>query len=275
MRKLNDSRTETTGVENMLAKYDVAKRPMPVGTGRPIQPTLQTMKDLSKPLNDEEIERLDQLLLDRVDDDADVDGTDEGVLGVSELDGFFTALVSGPAAIPFSSWLPVVWGDFQPVWASKKDFEDVFSLMTRHMNSIAATLVEQPKDFEPVFQEREVEGKIYTIVDEWCEGYLRGVALAADAWNAGGQQMTDLLDPIRAFTSETNWRAHDLPTDAESDQLRDAITPNIRAIHAVWLAQRAEHAPSSAPARRVEPRVGRNEPCPCGSGKKFKNCCLH
>ena len=22
-------------------------------------------------------------------------------------------------------------------------------------------------------------------------------------------------------------------------------------------------------------KVGRNEPCPCGSGKKYKNCCLH
>ena len=28
-----------------------------------------------------------------------------------------------------------------------------------------------------------------------------------------------------------------------------------------------------APARREMPKVGRNEPCPCGSGKKFKNCC--
>jgi len=27
------------------------------------------------------------------------------------------------------------------------------------------------------------------------------------------------------------------------------------------------------PARREVPKVGRNEPCPCGSGKKFKNCC--
>ncbi len=27
------------------------------------------------------------------------------------------------------------------------------------------------------------------------------------------------------------------------------------------------------PARREIPKVGRNEPCPCGSGKKFKNCC--
>jgi preprotein translocase subunit SecA len=27
------------------------------------------------------------------------------------------------------------------------------------------------------------------------------------------------------------------------------------------------------PVRRAMPKVGRNEPCPCGSGKKFKNCC--
>lgn len=27
------------------------------------------------------------------------------------------------------------------------------------------------------------------------------------------------------------------------------------------------------PYRRAEPRVGPNEPCPCGSGKKFKKCC--
>ena len=26
------------------------------------------------------------------------------------------------------------------------------------------------------------------------------------------------------------------------------------------------------PIRRTEPKVGRNDPCPCGSGKKYKNC---
>jgi uncharacterized protein YecA (UPF0149 family) len=28
------------------------------------------------------------------------------------------------------------------------------------------------------------------------------------------------------------------------------------------------------PIVRDTPRVGRNDPCPCGSGKKFKKCCL-
>jgi len=30
---------------------------------------------------------------------------------------------------------------------------------------------------------------------------------------------------------------------------------------------------SMAPVRRTEPKVGRNDPCPCGSGQKYKKCC--
>ncbi len=30
---------------------------------------------------------------------------------------------------------------------------------------------------------------------------------------------------------------------------------------------------AAVPVRRDLPKVGRNDPCPCGSGKKFKNCC--
>jgi preprotein translocase subunit SecA len=27
------------------------------------------------------------------------------------------------------------------------------------------------------------------------------------------------------------------------------------------------------PVVNTDPKVGRNDPCPCGSGKKYKNCC--
>ncbi len=104
---------------------------------------------------------------------------------------------------------------------------------------------------------------------------LTALTLAAELWNAGGRQMTILLTPIRAFTAETGWRAHDLSTDEEIDNIRNAITPNAREIHAYWLAHREEHAPVPAPARHAASRVGRNDPCPCGSGKKYKQCCLH
>jgi len=35
----------------------------------------------------------------------------------------------------------------------------------------------------------------------------------------------------------------------------------------------AEEMSLDLPVRRAMPKVGRNEPCPCGSGKKYKNCC--
>ena len=33
------------------------------------------------------------------------------------------------------------------------------------------------------------------------------------------------------------------------------------------------HIFGPAPVKREEPKIGRNDPCPCGSGKKFKKCC--
>ena len=35
----------------------------------------------------------------------------------------------------------------------------------------------------------------------------------------------------------------------------------------------AEEMTIDLPVKRSLPKVGRNEPCPCGSGKKYKNCC--
>ncbi len=32
-------------------------------------------------------------------------------------------------------------------------------------------------------------------------------------------------------------------------------------------------AEAPKPVKRAEPKVGRNDPCPCGSGKKYKQCC--
>ncbi len=143
------------------------------------------------------------------------------------------------------------------------------------MNGIAVMLMEQPEDFEPLFLERDLKGKTYTIVDEWCEGYVRGMKLTAEQWDTGDLEMKILLTPIRAFTSETDWRGHELSSDVEIENLHHAITRNVRDIHAYWLARRDVFAGPSEPVRHSGPHVGRNDPCPCGSGKKFKKCCLH
>ena len=234
---------------------------------------MAAITDLSDPLSDEEIELLQTVLLDRVDEDAVTDGKDEGVLDVSELDGLLTAVVSGPVTIVPSRWLPAVWGDFEPTWHSVDDYGAFMSMLMRHMNSIAEILIEEPAAFEPMFLEHVWKGKAVVVVDEWCEGYMRGVGLAADEWHAGVPEIADLLAPIRAFTAATDWRAHEL-SEPQAAKLRDAIAPNVRALHAYWLARRAKDTQSLARQARPSSRVGRNEPCPCGSGKKYKKCCL-
>jgi len=56
-------------------------------------------------------------------------------------------------------------------------------------------------------------------------------------------------------------------SEEETEKRRQSITPYVREIHAYWLVNR-DDAVSQSPVHRGEPRVGRNAPCPCGSGKK-------
>lgn len=44
-------------------------------------------------------------------------------------------------------------------------------------------------------------------------------------------------------------------------------------INGTWLYNR-EARLGPAPYKSTAPKVGRNDPCPCGSGKKYKHCCL-
>ncbi len=227
----------------------------------------------TEPLNDAEIEWLEDFLFERLDEDTDTSDLDEGVLCVSELDGFFTALVSGPVMLSPSQWLPQVWGDFEPTFKRDDEFEKVISLMIRHMNNIASLLMEQPQNFEPMFLQSKAGGEKNIIVDEWCEGYMRAVVLTAEQWQLQNLNMKILITPIIAFQGEQASITHTQYNEQEIINLQQAIAPNAREIHAYWLAQRS--VPTRTPYQHEQEKIGRNDPCPCGSGKKYKKCCLH
>lgn len=84
-------------------------------------------KSLAEPLDDEEFAQLDEFLLNRIDDETGdriaAAGGDEGILDVSGLDGFLTALASGPNVIVPSRWLPAMWGAAEPSWQSTDQFQ--------------------------------------------------------------------------------------------------------------------------------------------------------
>lgn len=228
--------------------------------------------DLNFPLTEGEYFRLDRLLLDRVGED-DAGDREKGVLGMSELDGFCTAIASGPVALPSSTWLPAVWGDFEPVWEDESACAEIVSLLTRHLNVTTEFLKEQASDFEPIFGWYEVDGKSVPIVDDWCEGYYRALLLAEASWNTGGEKMEELLTPILAFTSFTNWEAYSF-APAEVEVIQQYIPANVKKIHAFWQKRKGNNVIALDSFRRKDKKVGRNDPCPCGSGKKYKKCCL-
>jgi uncharacterized protein len=226
-------------------------------------------------LSEAELNRLDRFLMDRLDDNEfSEEDKDPGIFDIASLDGFLTAIVSSPVLILPSQWLPALWGDVDQVWKSQEEYEEIFELLVRHMNDIALTLTYQPQDFESLFYERKIRNRTYLVVDQWCEGYCRGVALAEDAWMEAGEQMKIWLTPIIAFSSITGWAAHEFDRD-RVEHLQQSITPNVRSIHAFWLAQREQDISTSQAVTRSDAKAGQNDPCACGSGKKYKHCCLH
>ena len=195
------------------------------------------MDDLFSPLEDWEYDELDGFLLSLEHDQA--------VRNLSEFDGFITALVSGPELIVPSEWLPVIWGGAEnaPRLESPEAFQQVFKLMVRHLNSTVATLLEDARGYEPCFMENVVRGKTYTVVEDWCIGYLKGVMMCEERWRENGEDLVELLSPIQLFASELGWELLDQLADKHFEYLQDQIAETARAVHAYWLEKRGEFAP--------------------------------
>ncbi len=111
--------------------------------------------------------------------------------------------------------------------------------------------------------------KSYAQMDPKVEYKREGMRMYGDMWFSIGERMTDLIFRMEALDegfiastwNETNAQ-HAPPPPVSQQQIRD-----------LEAADRAgEPPPRPEPIRNKEVKVGRNEPCPCGSGKKYKAC---
>jgi SEC-C motif-containing protein/uncharacterized protein DUF1186 len=84
-----------------------------------------------------------------------------------------------------------------------------------------------------------------------------------------------LIEPQFMHPSELD-RVDASPRGRVLEQTRERHPPIDDVVDATaWWARLDDAAESAVAAQpyRAPPKVGRNEPCPCGSGKKFKKCC--
>jgi len=228
-------------------------------------------------LTNREIEELDAFLL--------ADDSLENAMDVSTLDGFLCAAVSGPKVIMPSEWMRWIWdmdeGEQSPEFASENQAQRILSLLIRHANDIALTLIEAPQYYVPLFFKRDVKGRAVSIVDEWCCGYVKGMALDSPGWQSLIEARPDWFEVIHLYGTKSGWDRLKELVDAHDDAIArhqvfvDMIAPGVRNIHAYWLVRRALPGKAIRDPRQPIHKTavpGRNDLCPCGSGKKYKRC---
>lgn len=183
------------------------------------------------------------------------DSPDEA-MSFEELDGFFHSLVIGPDMVMPSEYLREIWGE-GPVFDNVAHAREVMALMQRHWNAIAeraAAIAPPVMWLEP--SDEDPPGT------RWACGFARGVGLRLQSWEALAEDEAAVmaLDCILALESGEieSW---------ERSEFLHMLGDHFTTLAEYWREQRSPRMPLRAK------KVGRNDPCPCGSGKKWKKCC--
>ena len=235
---------------------------------------------LARPLSEEEIEQLDDFLMS--------DAAPEDAMDVSMMNGFLTALSSGPNLMMPSAMLRWIWdaehGEASPLFTNTEESVSIVSLIIRHWNEVNNTLNNALDQYEPLIFERESGGRVLPIIDEWCLGYYKGIAVDRAAWEPLMARHPEWFTAIMLYGTEDGWDELKRRQDSleQHQAFADSLATSVRNIHRYWVEQRRLQIargdrPSligrsePEPLRRA-PKIGRNDPCPCGSGKKYKRC---
>lgn len=172
-----------------------------------------------------------------IDDTLMKHGDDHSVLNPSELDGYFTALVSSPAQVDIAQWFPAIWGGQNPDWESPEEGKQFIDLCVRHINTLATQLALDPTAFKARLEQTEHQGQVLTLAEEWCFGYLRGVAVAQ--WPALPAAEAAQFEAISFCAEQDNFELPDDLDVALHKQRVAAIELAAVALHDYWAAQRS------------------------------------
>jgi uncharacterized protein len=228
------------------------------------------------PLSDEEMDELDSFLLS--------EATSDDAMMLDCLDGFLTAIVSGPVMIMPSVWMPMVWGSpevDEPIFETLEQAERITGLIMRHLNGIIWNLEQDPDAFEPVFDAAIYPGDLreYVNGEMWAYGYMEGINLQRQNWKEFFDEPNSevVLRPIFLLGADDVTPEEEALTETptQREELSEQIPASVAWIYKFWKPYRRAVAERSIGTsfQREHPKVGRNDPCPCGSGKKFKKCC--
>lgn len=240
-------------------------------------PERPKMKNLPA-LSDTDINEIDMLL-------AAVPAPYETVDAVI-LDGYLAGVLVQPVVLEPEQWLPPIFGTEGmpqpgvPGWTAEQH-DKLVSLITRRKDEIHRGILEEGW-FDPIIPMIEDEdGKVLEgkeameAIGYWAAGFEWALANFPQLEDAALPGVPDLLDSIwrhlpdqdetqQAMTKALN-EEHPLNS---LDEAIEALVFDVVDLAQIGIGER--HKVETVV--RDQPKVGRNDPCHCGSGKKYKHC---
>jgi uncharacterized protein len=231
--------------------------------------------------------------------DAELDELDELLaaappplepLDVAMLEGYLCGVIVQPQALAAEQWMPYVFdhgGAPLPPETDPKWQQRVQALVLRRHEALARAL-EDEGAFTPVLPGDAQDAEDAALRDAlrempeasrplvpWALGFQTACARfpallgldepAVDTALARVFRHLPVAEPKARETFAELERAMPLATED------DAVDDLVMAVAELWelTSERRLAVPT---VRRAAPKVGRNDPCPCGSGRKFKHC---
>ena len=239
-------------------------------------------------LSDAELRELDELLA----------ATPEPLqpLDIVMLEGYLCGVLVQPVLLDAGQWLaPIFDLDATPLPASIDPtwLDRISVLIRRHHAALNHRLVDEgwfdPLVFEAAASDAEtptetptgsdaeaaLESPAYPPLWPWVVGFQYAMLQFPALGEVADDEVSATLDRVfRHLPAQTDEERQDVARiDAEHPlaSLDDAIEVLVNNVVALFdLTHAARYKVDGV--KRDQPKVGRNDPCPCGSGRKFKQC---
>ncbi len=220
----------------------------------------------SEPLTDAELDRLGDFL----------EGCKGGkAMNVEQLDGFFAALIAGPETVMPSEYNRELFGGETPEFSSLDEANEILGLMMRHWNNIAGTLL-KGEVYVPLLLEDE-NGVAHG--NDWARGFMRGMGMRHDGWaelvndEKHGGCLIPMMMLCHEHDEDPEMRPEPISPEKREEVIAHMAAGLLRAYRYFREQRQVSASAHASDLRGNAPKVGRNDPCPCGSGKKYKKCC--
>ncbi len=214
----------------------------------------------------------------------------EGTLRYLELAGFLFVISCSPEMVMPSEWIPLIFDGKDPGYESTEVAQEVLSAVMALYNHINRGVVEGCPELPPgcALDDNGIANlDPDASVGEWARGFVEGHGYLEDLWSLCApdvlaEELVVCLAVLGFFSSRKvadgyckGFKPGEMTLEEMAQKMADVFPEAMkryahlgRSIHRALLEYRYE---SQQPVRST--KIGRNEPCPCGSGRKYKKCC--